>query len=107
MVSEALLAVLEQRTVTNADVDKLLAVRGVEAMVDNTTKYIPSDSRDTFRAALKGIVATRRSTVGHFELEDRRNNRRTSAKLIAELKANSDLVVEVAGSIDRYMHVAV
>src|SRR4051812_3272447 len=62
--AEALLAVLEQRTVTDADIDKLLAIRGVRAMVDNTTKYIPGDTRATFRAAIKEFVTTRESTIG-------------------------------------------
>ncbi|HEV7571957.1 MAG TPA: DUF5700 domain-containing putative Zn-dependent protease [Thermoanaerobaculia bacterium] len=101
--AEALLAVLKQRTVTDADIDKLLAIRGVQAMVDNTTKYVPSDTRDTFRAAVKEFVTTRKSTIRHFGLGESSEKAAGIRALIAELKANANLVAEVTEPIIRYM----
>ena len=101
--AEALLVVLEQRTVTDTDIDKLLAIHGVRAMVENTTKYIPGDSRDTFRAALKEFVATRKSTIGHFRLDESNEQSAEIRALIAELKADTSLLDEVTEPVDRYM----
>jgi hypothetical protein len=101
--AEALLGVLEQRTVTDAQIDKLLAIRGVQAMVDNTTRFVPGDTRDTFRAALKEFVTTRKSTIGHFALDESFEKSPEIRALIAELKADSNLFAEVTGPIDRYM----
>ncbi|MEO8383349.1 MAG: DUF5700 domain-containing putative Zn-dependent protease [Acidobacteriota bacterium] len=100
---EGLLAVLEQRTLTDADVDKLLAIRGVRAMVDNTTKYIPGDTRETFRAAMKEFATTRKSTIGHFGLEESAQQSAEVRALIAELQADASLFAEVSGPIGRYM----
>jgi hypothetical protein len=101
--AEALLAVLEQRTVTDAEIDRLLAIGGVQAMVDNTTKYLPGDTRVTFRAALKEFVTTRKSTIGHFGLDESDERSAKIRTLIGELKANANLAAEVTGPIDRYL----
>ena len=101
--AEALLAVLDQRSVTDADIDKLLAIRGVRAMVDNTTKYVTSDTRATFRAALKEFVTTRKSTIGHFGLDESYEKSAQIRALIAGLKADANLLAEVTEPIDRYM----
>ena len=101
--AEALLAALEQRTVTDAEVDKLLAIRGVYAMVDNTTKYIPTDTRDTFRAAVKGFVTTRNSEIGRFRLDESFRKSAEIRGLIAKLEADTNLVAEVTQAISRYV----
>lgn len=101
--AEALLAVLEQRTVTDADIDKLLAIHGVRAMVDNTTRFIPSDTRVTFRAAVKEFVTTRKSTIGHFRLDESYEDAAEIRALVDELKADTNLPAEVAGPLSRYM----
>ena len=100
--AEALLGVLERRAVTDADVDRLLTIRGVHAMVDNTTKYIPSNTRDTFRAAVKEFVTSRKSTIGNFRLDESAKKSAEIRTLIAKLKADTNLVAEVAGPIARY-----
>jgi hypothetical protein len=101
--AEALLAVLEQRTVTDAEIDKLLAIHGVRAMVDNTTKFIPDDTRDTFRAALKEFVTTRKSTIGHYRLDESYEQAAEIRALIDELKGDTNLLAEVTAPISRYM----
>lgn len=101
--AEALLAVLEQRTVTDAEIDKLLAVRGVQVMVDNTTKYFPGDTRGTFRAAVKEFVTKRKSTLGHFRLEESYENSAEIRALIAKLQADENLFADVTEPVSRYM----
>src|SRR5688572_4721001 len=101
--AEALLAVLQQRTVTDADIDKLLAIQGVRAMVDNTTKYFPSDTRDAFRAAVKQFVTTRKSKFGHFRLDESAKKSAEIRALIAKLEADTNLFAEVTGPLSRYV----
>jgi len=101
--AEALLAVLAQRTVTDAEIDRLLAIHGVRAMVDNTTRFIPGDTRETFRAALKEFVTTRKSTIGHYRLDESYEQAAEIRALIAELKGDQNLLAEVAAPISRYM----
>jgi hypothetical protein len=99
----ALPAVLAQNSVSDDDIDRLLSLRGVAAMVDNTTKYLPADTRDTFRAAVKEFVTTRRSTIGHFGLDDSFQKSAETRLLITKLQADTNLVAEVAGRISKYM----
>jgi hypothetical protein len=101
--AEALLAALDRRTVTDGEIDKLLTIDGVRATVDNTTKYIPTDTRDTFRRAVKEFVTTRRSTIGHFRLDEAEDDARAVRKLIDSLKANPNLDAEITAPIDPYM----
>jgi hypothetical protein len=101
--AEALLSVLEQTSVTDADIDRLLSIRGVQVMVDNTTKYIPSDTRDVFRAAVKEFVSTRKSTIGHFRLDESHQQRAQIRDLIRELQADKTLAADVTGPVSRYM----
>jgi hypothetical protein len=101
--AEALLAVLEQRTVTDAEIDKLLAIHGVRAMVDNTTRFIPGDTRETFRAALKEFVTTRKSTIGHYRLDESYEQSAEIRALIEELEGDTNLLAEVTAPVSRYM----
>jgi hypothetical protein len=101
--AEALLTALDRPTVSEADIDKLLAIHGVQAMVDNTTKYLPADTRGTFRAALKEFVTTRRSTIGHFSLDESAERSGEIRALVTKLNANAHLFAEVTEPIGRYM----
>jgi hypothetical protein len=101
--AEALLAVLEQSSVTDADIDRLLSIRGVQAMVDNTTKYIPRDTREVFRAAVKEFVSTRKSTLGHFRLDTAAEQAAEVRKMIAGFKADQNLQAHVVGPLLRYL----
>jgi hypothetical protein len=101
--AEALLRVLEQRNVTDLEMDRLLAIHSLGAMVDNTTRYIPTDTRETFRAALREFVTRRKSTIGHFRLDESYEQSAEIRGLIAAVKADANLVAEVAEPVSRYM----
>jgi hypothetical protein len=100
--AEALLEALERSSIADADIDALLAIRGVAAMVDNTTKYIPADTRAVFRAALKEYVASRRVTQGHFGLGFAAGHASDARRVIAELEADARLAGRVLDPIRRY-----
>jgi hypothetical protein len=58
--AEALVAALARDSLTDADVDRLLNIQGVRAMVDNVTRYYPKVGRTQFRNDIKEYVRTRR-----------------------------------------------
>src|SRR4051794_18823140 len=64
--AEALLAAVQRRSITDGEIDRLLSIRGVRAMITNTTKYIPEDTTKVFRVALKEFIVTGKVTHGHF-----------------------------------------
>jgi hypothetical protein len=101
--AKALLSALDRRTVTPAAIDSLLAIRGVQAMVDNTTHYFPGDTRDAFRAALTDFVTTRKSTNARFALDDAYDKASEVRALITKLEADRTLTDQVAGPLARYM----
>jgi hypothetical protein len=101
--AKALLSALDRRTITPSAIDSLFAIRGVAAMVDNTTHYLPDQTRDTFRAALTEFVTKRKSTIGHFALDDSYDKSGEIRTLIAKLEADSTLTNQVAGPLARYM----
>lgn len=100
--AEALLTALERTEITDAEIDGLLANRGVRAMVDNTTKYLPADTREVFRAAVKEFVATRKSTIGHFGLASVVENADAVRQVIAGLDGDPNLTSEVTGPVNRH-----
>lgn len=100
--AQALLAALERRNITDGEIDRLLAIRGVAAMVDNTTKYLPGDTRQVFRQALKQYVATRRVTVGHFGLKSADDHTADARKAVTALKSDANLTVEVTAPVTHY-----
>jgi hypothetical protein len=100
--AEALLTALERTEITDAEIDRLLALRGVRAMVDNTTKYLPTDTREVFRDAVKEFVTTRKSTIGHFGLESVVENAAAVRTVIAGLDGDPKLAPEVTGPVNRH-----
>lgn len=102
--AELLLDVLGQTNVTDAQIDRLLTVRGIEAMVDNTTKYVPSHTRQMFRSAVKEFVETRKTTVGkNFRLDESYERAAEIRSLIDRLRADQDLQAEITGPISKYL----
>ena len=101
----ALIRALERSVVTDAEVDRLLAMRGVQAMVDNTTKYIPGSTREAFRSGLKEVVATG-STQHRFGLVSARGARADALKVIAALKSDATLEADLSAPTLRYLPTA-
>src|SRR5262245_66133005 len=58
--AEALVAALARDSLTDADVDRLLGIQGVRAMVDNVTRFHPGVGRIQFRNDIKEYVRTHR-----------------------------------------------
>lgn len=58
--AEALLDAMERDSLTDADVDALLRVHGVRAMVDNVARFIPSVGAPQFRGDVQTFARTRR-----------------------------------------------
>lgn len=100
--TEALLAVLQATSITDAEIDRLLKIRGVAATVDNTTKYFPQSTRDVFRAAIKEYVATRKESQGEFGLRWTAKYSGDAVKAMEGLKAEPDLLAQITGPINRY-----
>lgn len=102
--AEALLETLAQQTVTDAEIDRLLSIRGVESMVDNTTKYVPSHTRELFREAVKEFIATRKSTIAPaFRLGESYKQRADVLALIGTLRNDPDLESEIIRPLAGYM----
>lgn len=76
----AMIAAYGRTSITDLDLDTLLALRGVQAAVDNTTRFAPESDRAAFRTSLRQWVETRNPTVGRFGL-------RSSAANTAAAKA--------------------
>jgi hypothetical protein len=100
--AEALLAAVQRRAITDADIDRLLSIRGIRAMVANTTKYIPEDTTDVFRIALKEFVATGKVTHGHFGISAVADRAAATHAAIAALKSDSTIAAEITAPDKRY-----
>ena len=92
--AEALLAALERDSLTAADVDSLLGVPGVRAMVDNVTRYFPGIGEADFRAAVQSFARTRRQPEDekqrYFQLDETWRNREQARALVTRIRANED-----------------
>ena len=100
--AEELLAALERKSIAEAEIDRLLAIRGVSAAVDNTTKYLPADTRDVFRVAIRNFVETGQARVGHFGLASAHAWKPKPRALIEKLRASGDLAAGIAAPVNRY-----
>jgi len=100
--AEALLTAVKCRAITDAEIDALLSLRGTRAMVANTTKYIPEDTSEVFRTALKEFVATRKVTHGHFGISGIAEHEADARAAIAALQADVALTAEITAPIKPY-----
>jgi hypothetical protein len=76
---ELLGAAYERTSISESDIDALLANRGIRAMVDNTIKYVPQPI-ELFRTSIREYVETRQITAGRFGI-------RTSASRLPQAHA--------------------
>jgi hypothetical protein len=100
--AEALLAAVQRHAITDAEIDRLLSIRGIHAMVANTTKYIPDDTAEVFRIALKEFIATGKVTHGHFGLSSVAEHEATARAAIAALESDPAIAAEVTAPIKPY-----
>lgn len=86
---DALTSALERDSLGDADVDSLLRVHGVRAMVDNVTRYIPGVGEPEFRRAVQSYARTRRRSDldRYFGLHDVWRARRDMRALVERLRS--------------------
>ena len=101
--AEALLAALELDSISETELDELLLLPGVRAIVANSTKYLPDHTEEAFRAALRTWIDTRQEPWGHFALEFAAVQAAEIRQLIEVMKADAGLLGEVAAPLERYL----
>ena len=101
--AEAMLDALAKPELSDADVERLLKVRGVRAMVDNTIKYFPANTRDRFRTDMQNFVRTRKYPEGDFALDWINHYRAQIIELISTLRKGEETIVpQVVSDLARY-----
>jgi len=103
--AEALLAALDRPGLNDADVDSLLRVPGVRAMVDNITRFVPSVGVPQFRDDVKAFARTKRATRSNRSLQftDVWKSREATRGLVRELRAREqDIMASAIARLDRY-----
>ncbi len=93
--AEALIDALEQDSISDADVDNLLRIHGVRAMVDNVTNYFPQFGVSEFRNEIKTFAQTKKSGSGsqYFQLHYVWSTREHVRSIIKTIKANEQEIV--------------
>jgi hypothetical protein len=86
---EALTSALERDSLGDTDVDSLLRVHGVRAMVDNVTRFVPGVGEPEFRRAVRSFARTkRRSDLDrYFGLNEVWRARRDMRALVERLRS--------------------
>ena len=87
--AKALLDALERPALTDAEVDSLLRIAGVRAMVDNVTRFVPGTGVQQFREGVKAFARTKREPRGTeaFQLRHVWRNREATRALLRQLRA--------------------
>ena len=98
--AEVLLAALQRTSISDPEIDDLLAVRGVRATVDNATKYVPDHTRDFFRSELRAWVTHRRER-GYFGLGEAAANAAAARHAMTALRDDVDLTTDVTAALGR------
>lgn len=105
--ARAVLALLGTKNPTNAQINRVVAVRGARAMINNTIKYLPSNSLDGFASAVRQVAATRKESTGDYQLDDVWAHRAEIQELIAALQANErPMVAAIVAKLLRYAPMA-
>jgi hypothetical protein len=101
----ALIDALERDSLSDADVDSLLRVRGLCAMVDNVPRFFPEIGVSEFRKEIRAFVRTKKRGEydGYFGLSDVWQGRAKVRALIAAIHANERTIVdETISQLDRF-----
>lgn len=103
--AEALLDALERDSLSDADVDDLLRVHGLRAMVDNVTRFVPRVGVPEFRQEIRAFVRTKEggSYNRYFQFNDAWRERSRVRNLIAKFRAVEREVVDgMLSRLNRY-----
>lgn len=105
--AEALLAAVQRDSLTDAQVDSLLRIHGVRAIVDNSTRYNPAATPEAFRTHLKAFVRTKTppapGTDRDFQVRLIWNNRDQIRSLLSAIKAReADIIARAVAELSRY-----
>lgn len=103
--AEALIDALERDSLSETDVDNLLRIHGLRAMVDNVTRFIPNIGVPQFRKEIKTFVKTKQG--GEYEPYFRFNGvwqeRSKVRTLIKSIRADERKIVdETLSQLKRY-----
>lgn len=101
--AEDLLNAIANKQVSNSDLSRLLAVKGVAAMVTNTIKYVPSNTRQGFESAVREVATSGHEVTGDYQLDDVVQNSANIRRTIQLLRAHQQAISEdIAGTFHRY-----
>jgi hypothetical protein len=102
--AEVLLDALERPTLSDADVDSLMRVPGLRAMVDNVTRFVPGVGIPQFREGVKAFARTKRAEgTGAFQLTDVWRARDATRSMLQEIRAREqELIGQALAQTHRY-----
>jgi hypothetical protein len=102
--AEAIVRALAQDSLSNADVDALLRVHGVRAMVDNVTRYVPGNGIPEFRSEVRHFARRKRAGDHEiFQLHVAWRERSRVRELIGAVRAQeSGIVRETLSELEPY-----
>jgi hypothetical protein len=94
--ADALIDALARDSLSDADVDSLLRIRGLCAMVDNVPRFFPEIGVAEFRTEIRTFVRTRKGGDydGYFRLSSVWEARSRVRALIAEIHAHEREIVD-------------
>jgi hypothetical protein len=103
--ADALLAALERTALSDAEVDGLLRVHGVRAMVDNVTRFVPSEGLSQFREDAKAFAPKKRPNRRNspFQLADVWRQREATRAVLEKIRAREpEITSKALGRLKRY-----
>ncbi|MFL5637935.1 MAG: DUF5700 domain-containing putative Zn-dependent protease [Gemmatimonadaceae bacterium] len=103
--AEALINALERDALSDADVDSLLRIPGLCAVVANVPRFFPQIGVSEFRNEIREFARTKKGGKydGYFRLGDVWQSRSTVRTLIAAIQTNERTIVdETLAQLERY-----
>ncbi len=93
--AEAIVEALGRDSLSAADVDSLLRIHGVRAMVDNVSRFVPGVGVPQFRAEIRHFARTKRGGEhnDYFQLSDAWRERARVCALVAAIRADESRIV--------------
>ena len=103
--AEGLVNALERDSLTDADVDSLLRIPGLCAMVDNVTRFFPEIGAPEFRQEIRRFAQTKKRGEydGYFRFDEVWKARSAARALIAAIQTNQGTIVsEMISQLEPY-----